>query len=218
MLARQRWRTLKSSALAVQNTEAVEGAFLSSLRERERCESAGLVNHVKVVNALQFILLWNWDLATILQFMRQEKEDWSLREGYRRKLLARLLALNIYETFIKLSNFFDPNWERTWSLRRALRKIGAEERLKGDLDEAHRRITEVLDKHRDLLEGIRDNVIGHRDQDVQTQLTWMKRAEVLELQNLGWELLRLNSWLIGVMTRVSSTLNSMPPPGPTSRV
>src|SRR5437588_7302 len=98
MLARQRWRSLRNSALAVQNTKAVEGAFLASLRHREHCEQAGLTNHVKVVNALQFILLWNWDLATILQSMRQENEDWSLAAGYRRKLAARLLALNIYET------------------------------------------------------------------------------------------------------------------------
>jgi hypothetical protein len=85
--------------------------------------------------------------------------------------------------------------------------------LKEDLDEAHRRATEVLDKHRDLLKGIRDNVIGHREQDVEKQLAWMKRAQIAELQDLGWELLSLNSWLIGVMTRVTSVLNRLPPPG-----
>jgi hypothetical protein len=119
----------------------------------------------------------------------------------------------LVEALATLSNFFDPGWERTWSLRKALRKIGVEAELKDDLDEAHRRITEVLDKHRELLKGIRDNVIGHREQDVQMQLTWMKRAEITELQNLGWELLKLNSWIIGVMTRVAGILNRRPPPG-----
>jgi hypothetical protein len=212
MLARQRWRSLRSSLSAIQNTKAVEGAFLSSMRQREHYEKAGLSNHVKVINAMQFILLWNWDLATVLQSMKQEKEDWSLAEGYRRKLQARLLALNIYETFTKLANFFDPNWERTWSLRRALRKIGAEEQLRVELDEAHSRITKVLESHRALLEGIRGNIIGHRDQDVQKQLAWMRKAEVEELQRLGWELLSLNSWLIGIMTQISDTMNRFPQP------
>jgi hypothetical protein len=51
----------------------------------------------------------------------------------------------------------------------------------------------VLAQHGPLLEGIRNNIIGHRDNEVSTQLLWMRKADATEIETLGWELMKLTN-------------------------
>ena len=92
-LARQRWRELRAMFTRHQNAESLEQAFVATLEQRRRFETANLVHHVRVVNAIQFVILCNWDLSTLLGLLDQTREAWS--QGWSRKLHARVLALTI---------------------------------------------------------------------------------------------------------------------------
>lgn len=192
----------------MQNEESLEAAFAATLRERSAFEAAGLVHHVRFVNAIQFILTWNWDLSTLLHLLGSTPDAWSLESGWRRTLLARTLALTAYETLTKLELAFDPKNNRKSSLRRALRIIDIGPDIEALLDVLHHEVNSVLQKHGELLEGIQNNVIGHRDLDVATQLLWMRKADAKEIQPLGVELLTLTTSSLTVLTSAISALNS----------
>ena len=198
MLARQRWREIRRMMDRHRNVESLEQTFVATLKQRRQFEAANQVHHVRVVNAVQFVILWNWDLMTLLGQLQQTREAWS--EGWNRKLHARVLALTIYESLIKLKDLLDKDWSRKWSLRRALNVLNVEPVIGPQLDRLHARLVAIFDQHGDLLKGIRDNVIGHRDQDVSLQLQWVRNADIKEIEELGWQLVAWTTDLINVLS------------------
>jgi hypothetical protein len=158
------------------------------------------MREVRVVNAIQFVILWNWDLTALLSALQQTQDLWS--QGWMRKLHARVLALTIYESLIKLKDFFDKDWSRTWSLRRALRELQVDQLCGSEFDHHHARLTALFQKHESLLEGIRKNAIGHRDQDVNQQIQWVKNANIDEIEQLGWELVKWTTDVLSSLTNV----------------
>ncbi len=198
MLARQRIRELRAMFDRHRNSESLEQAFVATIEQRRQFEAANLVHHVRVVNAIQFVILWNWDLTTLLGQLGQTREAWS--QGWSRKLHTRVLALTIYESLIKLKDLLDRDWSRKWSLRRALEVLKAEPAVGPELDSLHARLVTLLDQHQELLKGIRDNAIGHRDQDVSMQMQWVKNANIEEIEQLGWQLVAWTTDLIRCLT------------------
>lgn len=209
-LAKGRWRELRRGLTTIQNAESLEAAFAATLPQRASFEAAGLVHHVRFVNTIQFVLTWNWDLSTLLNLLDSMPEAWSLEAGWRRTLLARTLALSAYEALTKLATTFDPANNRKSSLRRALRVIAVGPAVEARLDGLHQEIEAVLAKHGELLEGIRNNVIGHRDLDVATQLLWMRKADANEIRALGYELLGLTTTSLQVLTGAISAIRNQP--------
>jgi hypothetical protein len=206
MLARQRLRAIRDTLDHARNAASLVALFNQTVARRTDCTRAGLTNHVKVFNAIQFTVVWNWDLTTLLRQLGQTAGPWTLEKGWQRKLLARTLALTIYESLIKLKEFFDKDRNRRWSLRRALRALKVEEGLAPALDAVHAQIEQVLISHGPLLEGIRTNIIGHRDQDVAAQLEWMRKTDVDEMERLGWDLLDLTNRVLGALSEVVAAL------------
>ncbi len=198
MLARQRIRELRAMFDRHRNTESLEQAFVATVEQRRQFEAANLVHHVRVVNAIQFVILWNWDLTSLLAQLDQTREAWS--QGWNRKLQARVLALTIYESLIKLKDLLDKDWSRKWSLRRALQVLKAEPVVGPELDHLHARLVALFDQHQELLKGIRDNAIGHRDQDVSLQMQWVRNAKIEEIEQLGWQLVTWTTDLIRCLT------------------
>lgn len=186
-LARGRWRELRRGLDQARNEESLESTFAMTVRQRRAFEAAGLVHHVRVMNVIQFILIWNWDLSILLDLLHATPEAWSLETGWRRKLLARTLALAAYETLTKLAWAFDPTKsDRKSSLWRPIRALSLETQLGPQLLALHSDVSAVLAQHGPLLEGIRNNIIGHRDNEVSTQLLWMRKADATEIETLGW--------------------------------
>jgi hypothetical protein len=208
-LARGRIRELRNGLARQKNENSLESAFDASIRQRAAFEQAGMVHHVRVVNACQFVLTWNWDLNILLDLMRATPEAWSIRTGWKRKLLARTLALVAYETLTKLDWTLDPaKGERKTSLWRPLRALSVEKEVAHVLIAMHGDVTAVLTKHGPLLQGVRDNIIGHRDNDVATQLLWMRKADAGEIEALGWELLALTNKTLSGLGAVISTITT----------
>ena len=201
MLARLRWDSMRWLKLVTKNKEVLEAALLGSIQQRSAFEARGDHHLVCIQNSLQFVLIWNWDLTTILNGLRKDTQDWSLQGGYRRKLFARLLALTIYETLDKLKLLLDPEGRRKWSIAKSLLACAATPKVLDDVGRVHRAVLGALEAHSELLIGIRKNVIGHRDQDATKQLEWMKRANSDELEKLGWELLALTNNLVEVFNQ-----------------
>src|SRR5262245_28433399 len=104
-LAKQRARSLLRTLDAQRHATSSEAGLVATLRMREHFKARKGWEHVRVVNAAQFLLIWNWDLSMILDLLDpKEEEDWSVAEEYRRKLAARWLALNAVEGLDKLKN------------------------------------------------------------------------------------------------------------------
>jgi hypothetical protein len=200
MLARQRLRGLRRTLDHSRGAESLVALFSKTMEARASAEKAGLAKHVKVLNAVQFVAVWNWDLRELLHLGDEIGEVWTLEAGWRRKLLARTLALTIYENLTKIQDFFDPEWKRTWSLRRAVNELGLGDELGDLLDATHERIKISLEPHAELLKGIRTNVIGHKDQDVATQMAWVKETDVEALQRLGYDMLALTNTILEALS------------------
>jgi hypothetical protein len=203
MLARQRIRSLGWVKDMATNAGSAESALLQSIRLRELLKGQGDVHRLRVTNLQQFVLLWNWDLTTILSDLRTEGTDWSFKGSFRRKLHARLLALTAYESLRNLDRLLDPGSQRKWAIATSLRVLGASSDVQNAFYRAHTAVLEKLAAHDTLLVGIRKNIIAHRDQDVSVQLSWFKRAKSDELEELGWELLTLTTDLIGTLAAFS---------------
>lgn len=199
MLARQRIRSLGWVKDMAVNAGAAESALLESIRLRKMFESRGDVHRLRLVNLQQFVLLWNWDLTTILSDLRTEGTDWSFKGSFRRKLHARLLALTAYESLRTLDRLLDPGSHRKWAIATSLRVLSVSPDVQDAFYRAHIAVLETLAAHDALLVGIRKNIIAHRDQDVSVQLSWFKQANSDELERLGWELLTLTTNLIGAL-------------------
>ncbi len=204
MLARQRWGEVRMMLTRHKNTESLEQAFVATLEQRRQFERANLVHHVRVVNAIQFVIIWNWDLTTLLSLLDQSREAWS--QGWNRKLHARVLALTIFESVIKMKPLLDKENSRKTSLRRSLRALNLESSFGDELDRLHAELTAIFSQHDSLLEGIRDHTIGHRHLDVPDQMDWVRKADVNELEKLGVQLLRWTTELIRCFTRISQAL------------
>jgi hypothetical protein len=206
-LARGRWRDLRRGLDQARNEDSLESAFSTALRHRRAFEAAGLVHHVRVVNVIQFVLIWNWDLSILLDLLRATPEAWNPEAGWRRKLLGRTLALVAYETLTKLAWAFDPaKADRKSSLWRPIRALSLESQLGPELLALHSDVAAVLGRHGPLLQGIRNNIIGHRDSEVATQLLWMRRADATEIETLGWELMTLTNRALGSLRTIVAAL------------
>jgi hypothetical protein len=210
-LARQRWRELRRTLDRSANGKALEGALIVTLRQREAAESAGLVHHVRIINAVQFVLIWNWDLALLLHSLGNDPETWSLDAGFRKKLAARTLALTIFESITKLERLFDPASDRQWSVWRAIRALQVEHETSPHLHRVHALLSPLLSENRVLLEGVRNNISGHRDQNVATQLEWMRRADAQTIEALGWRLLEATSEVLAELSSIVAVLKRHTP-------
>jgi hypothetical protein len=205
-LARQRWRELQTGLVRQNTAGSMEATFGAILRQRDAAIANNLLDHLRILNASLFILIWNWDLLLVLDQFRATPVVWSLEKGWRKKFAARQLALVIYEACTKLDKLFDPAKDEEWSVRKAVRGLHIDKVADPVLDRAHTQLTEFLARHRELLSGIRNNVIGHRDKDVGQQLAWMRRADVQKLEGLGWESLELSNSLLGALTEIGAIL------------
>lgn len=64
------------------------------------------------------------------------------------------------------------------------------------------RVKHVHESEKDLLNGIRNNTIGHRDYDASEQIEWLTRVRPAEIRDFGYEVLALNTALTDVIMSI----------------
>lgn len=203
-LARQRWRETKAMLLRHRNEDSLEQLFLVTVEERRKAEAGNFPQHLRITNAVQFVVLWNWDLTVLLGLLGESRAAWN--KGWHRKLTARVLALTIYEAAEKLTKFLDGQWNRKWSPRKALRVLELEDRFAPELDRLQVELAGLIAQHEPLLSGIRNNIMGHRDQDVSAQIDWIRQTDIDEIEWLGIQMLTWTTKLVDAFTGVARAL------------
>jgi hypothetical protein len=82
-----------------------------------------------------------------------------------------------------------------WDFRQTLQALGGGEHLTR-LGELHNWVDGFFSAHRVLLQGIRLQVIGHREHDANQQLAQLEAIDVRQIEKLGYEMLQsLNEFL-----------------------
>jgi len=204
-LAKQRVGDLRLLISQYTASDSLQQAFHRSLVRREQLETLNKPQHVRIVNATQFVLLMNWDVVALAGLISKTRPGWD------QKLHARVLALTIYESVIKLEQFFDPEWTRRWSPRQALGKLGISG-YDAQLDGLHLRLKAFQQAHGSVMEGIRKNIIGHRDQDVGQQMEWLRKADVPAIQSAATDLINWSSDAIAVLSTILDDVWPSEPP------
>jgi hypothetical protein len=193
------------------SVSAIVELLANTHSKRATCERAGLKQHVRVLNTVQFVVIWNGDLSTLLDQMAALSGSFDREAVWRRHLVARTLALTAYEALTKMERLFNPEYNRTWSLRRAVRELSLDDQLDATLNRLHSEISSALTLNQELLEGIRNNIIGHRDQDASRQLEWIERTNPWTIERLGWRLLELTSQALGDLDTVTVAIGKRYP-------
>jgi hypothetical protein len=162
-----------------QGQKALNEALASLKRERAECASANATPRCVLVNASQYVTLFNYDLRQLLYDMQRAGDSWGGR------LYARLLALTLYECTEDITALLGR------PLREAVSELGgpaALDTLKG----LHKRAAIFFDENRPLLQAIRLQVIGHREQDAAIQVSQLEALDMRHMESLGYEMLK---WL-----------------------
>jgi hypothetical protein len=159
--------------------KALDEALASLNRERADCPSANATPRCVLVNASQYVTLFNYDLRQMLYDIKRGGDSWGGR------LYARLLALTLYECTEDITALLGR------PLREAVSELGgpaALDTLKG----LHKRAAIFFDDNRPLLQAIRLQVIGHREQDAAIQVGQLEALDLKHIEYLGYEMLK---WL-----------------------
>jgi hypothetical protein len=169
--------------------------LLASLRiSRAQAEARNDLAAVTLINANQFAALFNYDLRQLLFDIGPARDTWG------GKLYARTLALTLYECTEDFTSILGRDF------RGALQARGGSEHL-ARLGELHNWVREFFNAHRVLLQGIRLQVIGHREHDASQQLARLEAIDVRQIEELGYEMLRWLNEFIGFATVITSLLN-----------
>jgi transcriptional regulator with XRE-family HTH domain len=169
------------------------GALIESVSTREKLESGGADQRIAILNALQFAILFNFDLRQLLRDIAVSRRSWAA------KLYARVLALTLYECTEDFMAILGKDF------RNALTELGTPEHVRL-LNELHRRVCMFFDEHRAELQAIRGEVIGHRQHDASVQIAQLRRISVDRIRDLGYELL---AWLNDFHSFSGSVLRHM---------
>jgi hypothetical protein len=171
--------TASDERLWREGQEALDEALTSLKRERANCASSSATARCVLVNASQYVTLFNYDLRQLLYDMKRAGDSWGGR------LYTRLLALTLYECTEDITALLGR------PLRDAVTELGGDDAL-NTLKGLHKRAAVFFEEHRPLLQGIRLQVIGHREHDAAIQISQLEALDLRHIEDLGYEMLR---WL-----------------------
>lgn len=159
--------------------KALNEALASLKRERAGCASAIATPRCVLVNASQYVTLFNYDLRQLLYDIKRAGDTWGGR------LYARLLALTLYECTEDITALLGR------PLREAVSELGGPAAM-DTLKALHKRAAGFFNENRPLLQTIRLQVIGHREQDAAIQVSQLEALDLKHIEDLGYEMLK---WL-----------------------
>lgn len=200
------------SARRAQDVEVGKALLLASQR-REKFEKINARHQVSVMKLVQFLLLWVWDMSALLSTISSSRA--TRKRRWETRLLTRALALTIHEGTIKLKWFLDPAGQRKASTRRAVRSLPLRELFEEELNELHRELTLLSEPNTPLLGGIRDNAFGHRDPEPETQMLWIRKANIGDVEPLALAFL---TWAGKALVLMTAIVENMPVPPSDSHI
>lgn len=174
------------------NHEVLTGALLSSVRNRSALEAAGSTDDIRLINVVQFSLLFNFDLSCLLRDLRARKGTWHV------KLHARNLALTMFECvddfLALLGKDFRALVARTANAGAAL----------ATLNHLHSQLRVFQDQHRDF-GPIRHSITAHREHNAAAQIQLLQNLDDAAIESAAWAMIQ---WLSDLHAFTTSLNNA----------
>lgn len=172
---------LADDQAALAETFAARHLALAQCGEEMRRTTAdirtrGWKTHEAVWNPCLFLNTVAYDLSILVHDLAYEREDW------KRRFIARSLALVLYEVAEDIPAVFGR------SFRDSLGTLGVQESMAAAVTVATKRIAQFWNQHSVLLRDIRIISAAHREHDAITLLETIERIDVFALLGLGLDL------------------------------
>lgn len=132
---------------------------------RRALTTRGLLRDEHVLNALEFILLLQFDIGTLVVAFGQTTGSLA------GNLYARLLILTIHESTLTLQSLLGPRFREALTAR--LNRAD----LDRELREIHSRVTDLHRRVKNHYGDVRDGILAHRDRDAEVRAVLLERTE-----------------------------------------
>lgn len=150
------------------------GKALSAMRRAHSgAVELALPNVVTAYNLGLYILLLEMDWSEMSWDMMHAPNEW------RRKFVARQMAIFLYEVSEDLTQLLGPNY------REALNSLGIGDEIVQELGRISRQLNRFKDTNKDFLKRIREFIGAHRDHDAAAQLDILDNLEPLKIYALA---------------------------------
>jgi hypothetical protein len=137
------------------------------------CRANGFRAHEPICNACLFLNMIAHDLSVLVFDLAYERDEW------RRRFIARSLALVLYEVADDLPAVFGKQF------RDALRILAVPQDLVDNLNQQMARVSDYWNRNREMLSGIRTVSAAHREHDALKLHETIDSLDLLELLSLG---------------------------------
>ncbi len=158
-----------------------------------RLQAQGLANHEPLWNTCLYLNLASHDLSILVQELSLQRDEWH------RKLVARHLALLIYETTEDIRALLGKTFKN------ALQSLGLLERYEAELHSVRKPLGGFWDNQQKALKQIRIASVAHREHDALATLSVIESIDVHELLELG---IGFNTILNGIASSLSRIVSA----------
>lgn len=178
------------------NIHSAADLLLRLMSHRPTARRAGEFDVDRLMNLMQFSLLWHLDLTCILDELRVRKSGW------KRKLFARQIELIANEALDDSKALLDGE------LRELLTRVGVLGRLEPDLRRLHADLATLSRRYGRELGDLRNYTIAHRDHDADAQLQFIRQLDTKQMESLGWEIVRWTTKLYIFLDKAVNALGA----------
>lgn len=161
------------------NHQVLTEVLLSSIRNRAALEVVGSADDIRLINVVQFSLLFNFDLSCLLRDLRARKGTWHV------KLHARHLALAMFECVEDFLALLGKDF------RALVSKTDNTGAALATLNDLHRRLRAFQDQHRDF-GPIRHSITAHREHNAAVQIHLLQNLDDAAIESAAWAMIK---WL-----------------------
>jgi hypothetical protein len=185
-----RWRERRRA-------QATREALSAMRRIHSGAVQLELPNVIKAYNLGLYILLLELDWSQMNWDMMHASTEW------RRKFVARQMAVFLYEASEDLPQLFGHNY------REALKSLGIGGELLQELGQISRQLNRFKKINQDFLKRIRAFVGAHRDHDAAAQLDILDNLEPLKVYDLAGDFYVPLRALADLQVRLTLTIGNM---------
>lgn len=143
---------------------------------RRLLKSRGKLNEARVLNVVQFTLLYVYDVNCLMDDVLKQGTD------LRAKLYARMLLLVVQESLQKLRHLLGRQF------RSAVEEIDSSGEMLAATNEVHSTVTKLFERVNRQYGDIRNGVIAHRDDSAERQMDLINQTSIREAADLTIEL------------------------------
>lgn len=161
----------------IEGIDALEESLYATVEARRRLNQQRRDDEVCIVNMIQFLLLFNYDLRCLLEDIRRHREAWH------RKLYARHLIVTMFECTDDLTSLLGKN------LRNIIDRRIQGSALLQELNGLHETVSQFKSNNDITFRKIRVQVLAHREHDASVQLEILQNLDVRKVEECGCELL-----------------------------